>query len=46
LLVNTPAAVTGAPSTVATIERSGAPDSLMPDARPLALNPGTDVITA
>ncbi len=43
LLVNTPAAVTGAPSTVATIDRSGLPDSLMPDARPPALNPGTDV---
>ncbi len=43
LLVNTPAAVTGAPSTVATIERSGSPDSLMPDARPPALKPGTEV---
>ena len=41
LLVNTPAAVTGAPSAVATIARSGAPDSLIPDARPPAANPGT-----
>ena len=42
LVVNTPAAVTGAPSAVATIARSGAPDGLMPDASPPASNPWTD----
>ena len=42
LVVNTPAAATGARSTVATIARSGAPDALMPQASPPASNPVGD----
>ena len=38
-VVNTPAATTGARSSVATIARSGAPDSLMPHASPAAHEP-------
>ena len=40
-VVNTPAAATGWSSWVATIARSGAPDSLIPHASPPATNPGT-----
>ena len=42
LVVKTPAAATGAPSVVATIARSGAPD-LDADARPPASNPAAAV---
>ena len=37
--VNTPAAETGRPSAVATSDKSGAPDSLMPQCSPAATNP-------
>src|SRR6476659_4914028 len=43
LEVNTPAAVTGQWSTVATRARSGAPDGLIPDAIPAASNPAAAV---
>ena len=43
LPVNTPAAVTGARSAVAIIDRSGAPAGVMPRARPPASNPTTAV---
>ncbi len=43
LEVNTPVAATGAWSVVATIARSGAPDGLMPLARPPASNPDAAV---
>ena len=43
LEVNTPAAVTGDPSAVATIARSSAPEALTPQAMPAATNPGTAV---
>src|SRR4051812_34846609 len=41
--VNTPAAVTGRWSTVATSARSGAPDGLIPDAIPAASKPAAAV---
>ena len=43
LEVNTPAAVTGEPSAVATIARSSAPEAFTPQAAPAARNPGTAV---
>ena len=43
LRVNTPAADTGCASVVATRERSGAPDALMPAAIPAATNPDAAV---
>ncbi len=43
LEVNTPAAVTGEPSAVATMARSSAPDALIPQAIPAATKPGTVV---
>ena len=49
LVVNTPAAVTAARSSVATSARSAAPDGLIPHARPPATKPGaavTPVVTA
>src|SRR5918998_4155882 len=45
--VNTPAAATGAPSSVATSARSAAPSCLMPQATPAATNPaGATTVTA
>src|SRR5262249_10586399 len=43
LVVKTPAALTGSRLVVATSERSGAPDALMPLAIPAASNPSTAV---
>src|SRR5437879_10839771 len=41
--VNTPAAATGIPSAVATNERSGSPDALMPQCTPAATKPSAAV---